>query len=205
MFCNKCGKEIDANAKFCIHCGSAINNVQPMQNQFQNTNYSNNTKVKKKIYQQWWFWLIIILLVVGIAGIGMSGERENVATDANVTSKDTNKETITYTKIDVDKLEDELENNAASAKEKYNGKYLEITGRLGTIDADLKYISLLSTTDEWDIMEIHCTIKDNNQKEIIKTLKKDDTIIVKGKITDVGEVLGYSLDIVEITKTKTLT
>ena len=37
-----------------------------------------------------------------------------------------------------------------------------------------------------------------NKKEIIKTLTRDQEITVKGKITDVGEVLGYYLDITEI-------
>ena len=205
MFCNKCGKEIDANTKFCKYCGAIINNTQQTQAQFQNFNYSTNVKSKKKIYQQWWFWLIIILLSISIVGIGMNGESENVATNANEinsANKNTDKEQITYTKIDIDELEDELENNAAAAKEKYNGKYLEITGRLGTIDSDLKYINLLSVTDEWDLVGVLCAVKDNKQKEVIKTLKKDDTVIVKGKITDVGEVLGYYLDIVEITKKK---
>lgn len=29
MFCNKCGKEISAQAKFCNHCGNPINAAQP--------------------------------------------------------------------------------------------------------------------------------------------------------------------------------
>ncbi len=75
-----------------------------------------------------------------------------------------------------------------------------ITGILGTIDSDLKYISILSTTDSFDIVGVHCTIKNDEQKEIVKTLSKDDTITVKGKITNVGEVMGYTLDITEISK-----
>ena len=59
-------------------------------------------------------------------------------------------------------------------------------------------ISLVSSTDEWDLIGIHCTIKNKEQKEIVKTLTKDQEITVKGKITDVGEVLGYYLDITEI-------
>ena len=75
---------------------------------------------------------------------------------------------------------------------------IEITGRLGKIDSDLKYINLLSPTDEWDFSGIYCKIKNPETKEIVKTLSKDQTIIVRGKITDVGEYLGYYLDIDEI-------
>lgn len=105
---------------------------------------------------------------------------------------------IEYTTVNIDDMEDALENNAAAAKDTYNGKYLEISGRLGTIDSDLKYISLLSPTDDWDLIGIHCTLKNQNVKDVVKTLSKDQNIIVKGKITDVGEVLGYYLDAYEI-------
>lgn len=105
---------------------------------------------------------------------------------------------IEYTSVSIDEMEDALENNAASAKDTYNGKYLEISGRLGTIDSDLKYISLLSPSDSWDIIGIHCTLKNTDVKNTVKTLSKDQNIIVRGKITDVGEVLGYYLDTYEI-------
>ena len=56
----------------------------------------------------------------------------------------------------------------------------------------------MSSTDEWDFNGIHCNIKNKEQKEIVKTLTKDQEITIRGKITDVGEVLGYYLDINEI-------
>jgi len=75
MFCNKCGKPVDANAKFCNYCGN-VNNSE------QTTNYSNtNVKVKKKVYQQWWFWLIIILF--GLIIIGVAGESDNIIETSN--------------------------------------------------------------------------------------------------------------------------
>lgn len=57
---------------------------------------------------------------------------------------------------------------------------------------------MIFSTDEGDFTGVHCTIKNQAQKDIIKTLSKDQKIIVKGKFTDVGEVLGYYLDITEI-------
>ena len=62
----------------------------------------------------------------------------------------------------------------------------------------LKYISLLSATDTWDFLGVHCYIKTKEQKEIVKTLVSDQELTIRGKITDVGEVLGYYLDITEI-------
>lgn len=202
MFCNKCGKEIPNDSKVCKYCGATTGANQTIN---YNVNTATSVKTKKKIYQKWWFWLIIVFLVIVIIGMTSGSGDENAVSTGNsntISSASKNNETqsIKYTKIDIDKLEDALENNAAAAKDKYNGQYLEITGKLGVIDSDLKYISLVSLTNEWDLTGIHCTIKNNEQKEIIKTLNKGDKIVVKGKITNVGEVLGYYLDITEITQ-----
>jgi hypothetical protein len=56
----------------------------------------------------------------------------------------------------------------------------------------------MSATEKWDINGIYCKIKTDEQREIVKTLKKDQKITIRGKITDVGEFLGYYLDINEI-------
>lgn len=161
---------------------------------------NHEEKEKKPVYKKWWFWVIIVVLVIGIAGAGSSSNNTQQTSSNTISQQSSQEETIEYTAVTVDELEDALSNNAAAAKDTYNNKYLEITGRLGTIDSDLQYISLLSTTNEFDLTGIHCSIKNEEQKNIVKTLSKDDTITVRGKITDVGEVLGYYLDITEIVK-----
>ena len=157
-------------------------------------------KEKKPIYKKWWFWVIIIIVICAIGASANENTQPTSTSSTSTTSLVAEDKPIEYTKVDVDDLDKALEKNAAAAKDTYNGKYLEITGRLGTIDSDLKYLSLLSTTNEFDIVGIQCYIKNNKQKEIVKSLTKDDTIIIKGKITNVGEVLGYSLDIIDIIK-----
>ena len=83
----------------------------------------------------------------------------------------------------------QLDSNAMGASDKYKGKYLEITGKLSNIDAAGKYI---------DLIGVQCYIKNDDQKSKIASMSKGDTVTLKGKCTDVGEVLGYSLDIEEI-------
>lgn len=163
---------------------------------------AENEKTKNPIYKKWWFWLIVVIIVIGI---GSSTNENTQPTSSNSTSNisatdEAKPVEIEYIKISTDELDSELKQNAAAAKDKYNGKYVEVTGRLGVIDSDLQYISLYSVNDKFDLVGIHCNIKNNEQKEIVKSLSKDDTIVVKGKITGVGEVLGYSLDITEIVK-----
>ncbi len=168
--CKKCKELINKKAKKCPHCGAK----QGMP-----------------------VWIIVIIVIVLIGVIAGSGDSSEKASDSNGGTSQ-QQEKIEYIKVTKDELDEALEGNAAAAKDTYNNKYLEISGKLATIDSDLKYISLMSSTDEWDLIGIHCTIKNNEQKELIKTLKKDQEITIKGKVTDVGEVLGYYVDIVEI-------
>ncbi len=180
--CKECGEEISSSAKKCPKCGKD----------------QRNFFMKHPV-----LYTILILIIIAVAG---SSGSDTTNTDVASTTGDTvtttteTPETIEYTAIDVDALNDALENNAAAAKDTYNKKYLEITGKLTNIDSDLSYISIGSTTDEWDFMTIQCFIKDQATKDIVKTLSKDDTIVVKGQITEVGEVLGYTLNITEIVK-----
>lgn len=91
----------------------------------------------------------------------------------------------------------DLDSNAMGASDKYKGKYLEITGKLSNIDAAGKYIDLMADGD-FEIIGVQCYIKNDDQKAKVSSLTKGDTVTLKGKCTDVGEVLGYSLDIEEI-------
>ena len=95
---------------------------------------------------------------------------------------------------------DDLYSNAMKATDKYEKQYVELTGRLNVIDSSGKYISITPVDDEFAIMGVQCYIKNDDQKTAIMDMSIGDTVIVKGKITDVGEVMGYSLDIDEISK-----
>ena len=169
--CKKCKEQIDKKEKKCPKCGSR---------------------------QGIPIWLIVVITIIVIGVIASAGGNSEESSNHSNNNSSQTQETIEYIKVSKDDLDEALKNNAASAKDTYNKKYVEVTGKLGTIDSDLKYISLMSSTDEWDFDGIHCTIKNNEQKEIVKTLAKDQEITIKGKITDVGEVLGYYLDITEI-------
>ena len=176
--CKKCREQINKKAKKCPHCGAK----QGMP-----------------------IWLIIVIILVFIGIISNLGNSSNSSTaddNNSATTKDNNSSNTTqeieYIKVTKDDLDEALENNAAAAKETYNNKYIEVTGKFGNIDSDLKYISLYSSTKEYDFNGIHCTLKNNDQRNIAKSLTKDQEITVKGKVTDVGEVLGYYLNITEI-------
>ncbi|MBE6041343.1 MAG: zinc-ribbon domain-containing protein [Clostridiales bacterium] len=179
--CKHCGAEIAAGAKTCPKCGG---------------------KNKKPIYKRVWFWILVAVLVLGIGGAaGGSGGSDDSSTASSTeqseaaTEEKQEEPKIEYQDVSVETLFEELDNNAMNASDNYKGQYLSITGVLGTIDSNGSYFALESDNDNYMFQSVTCYIKNDEQLEKVKTLSKGDTITVKGKVTDVGEVLGYYLDI----------
>lgn len=133
--------------------------------------------------------IVIAIIVIGVLGAvmgkkGTEGESSNdksspktetVSNEQAVETEAPTEAQIEYTAYTTDEMIDDLEANAMNATDKYKGKYIQVTGKLSNIDAQGSYISL--------------------SKEAIKTMNKGDTITLKGKCTDVGEILGYTLNI----------
>lgn len=158
-------------------------------------------------------WIIIVVAVIivlsAIAGVGGSDESDsgndkstatNISenTDSEKTEKEQTKEkeeTIEYTPYSVSEMMSDLDANAMNASDKYKGKYIEITGKLNVIDSSGKYISLVPSDEEYAIIGVHCTLKSDEQKEAVKSMSIGDEVTLRGKCTDVGEVMGYSLNI----------
>ena len=90
----------------------------------------------------------------------------------------------------------DLENNSLAAKDKYEGRYVSITGELSKIDSSYVVVSQI---DELAIFNrVFCRIKSNKQKDKIKKMNKGDIVTVKGKITEIGKIKGCYLNMVEI-------
>ena len=89
------------------------------------------------------------------------------------------------------------------AQSTYKDQYVELEGYLGTIDSDGKYIGLSAGEDNYNYLfqEIQCYIKTEEQRNAIMEKNKGDRLIIRGKIINVGEVLGYSLNIESIGQT----
>jgi len=175
-------------------------------------------KQKKPFYKKWWFWVVVIL-VMGAIGSAIDEEdgtetakqteETQEATKETKETKETEKPTepeteeetepeITYTKYQVSEMMEDLKSNALKADDKYNKEYVEITGELSVIDSGGKYISLTPSGETFAIIGVQCYIKNDTQKSQVMEMTVGDTITLKGKIKNVGEVLGYSLDIDEI-------
>jgi RNA polymerase subunit RPABC4/transcription elongation factor Spt4 len=170
--CKHCGKEIAKKAKVCPHCGG---------------------KNKPAIYKRKWFIALIVLVVLAVVVSVTSGGSDDTVDKSN----------ITYTQYSANQMMKDLNDNALNAEKTYNDQYVEITGKLSNIDSSGDYIDIKNTDGEiYMIADITCYITDESQLDEVSKFKTGDTIKVKGKITDVGEVLGYYLDIDEISAAK---
>ena len=162
---------------------------------------------KKPFYKRIWFiLLIVIVLVVIVAEIGKNNTDPSKTNNSNLESsnseqqsQETTKEnTITYTKVDAAKMIEELDDNALKAEKTYKDQYVEVTGSVYNIDSSGKYISIRGTDGKVTFTGITCYLKTEDHKNTVMELSKGQTVVVKGKVTGVGEVLGYSVDIDEI-------
>ena len=148
-------------------------------------------------------WVVLAVVAIGVIGaVGGNSDSNTTSSSSTSAKTESTKEVdtpapIEYTAVSVNDMMSDLDNNAMGASDKYKGKYLEITGKLSNIDAAGKYIDLMADGD-FEIIGVQCYIKNDDQKSKIASMSKGDTVTLKGKCTDVGEVLGYSLDIEEI-------
>lgn len=102
---------------------------------------------------------------------------------------------IEYQQCTVTDMISELKSNALNASDEYKDQYVEISGEVGIIDSDGKYITVLG--DSSVLFGIQCFVEDDSQTEAIKTLSVGDKVSVKGKVTDVEQFSGYMMDMTE--------
>ena len=116
------------------------------------------------------------------------------SSNSNTSNKITNAPKPSPIIVKTDTLVDALKENALNASNTYRDKYVELTGRLSNIDSSGKYISLSPINDNYSLDTVMCYVTEE-QKDIVAGLKKDSLVTVVGTITDVGEVMGYSMKV----------
>lgn len=93
---------------------------------------------------------------------------------------------------------EEINENPMRTKEKYKDNFVFINGRVNNIDASGEYFSITSLTDDYSFTTILCNIKNDSVKEAIMNIGIGDTITVAGVVKDVGEILGYTIDVYSV-------
>lgn len=186
--CKDCGKEISSSVNKCPSCGKD----------------QRNFFAKHKIITA-----ILVLFVLGVIG-SLSKGGSDIATTSTKPSTPTATSTAPATTtpapapapkappmvVTADKLMEDLKSNALNASNTYKRKYVEVTGKLSNIDSGGKYFDIAPDTD-FAIIGVQCYIT-QEQKATVAKFTKDQKVTVIGTITDVGEIMGYSLKVESI-------
>lgn len=154
--------------------------------------------------------VVVVLLIIGAAA-GSGGDKDSSSSSSTKTESTSKADTSTsaeevaepepeieYIAVSKQELSDALKANALKAADTYKDKYLEVSGYLDVIDSSGKYISINAGDDDYTFVSVRCDIKNDEQKAIIMDMNRGDALTIKGKCTDVGEVIGYDIDIDEI-------
>jgi ribosomal protein S1 len=154
-------------------------------------------KAFKKASRPWFkkkrFWAIAIIAIFAIGNAVSGGGSSSTSSNQESASTETEVAAVAVT---AEQLLSELEANALAAKNTWNDKKVVITGTLDNIDASGKYFSLRGDA-EITFINVQIYI-DDSFTSVVSSFKKGQSVTVTGEITDVGELLGYSVKAISI-------
>jgi len=136
------------------------------------------------------FWAIGVVLLVIVMQTSGGGAK----TDSNDTASDTATEAAAAPaeKVTAEKLLSDLDGNPLAAKNSWKDKRVTITGTLDNIDASGNYFTLRGN-EEFTLINVMVYI-DDSFVDAVSAFTKGQSVTVTGTISDVGEIMGYSVD-----------
>lgn len=160
------------------------------------------------VHKKWWFWVLMALAtIVTIGIIGSSGEDSYTTGVNSGTSQATQsqesaqkpKDEVNYEKTELRQMLDDLDANALKAEKTYQNKYVEVVGKITNFDSDGSYISIEPVdADAWNFDTVMCKIKTDEQRNYLMKKEVGDIVTIKGQITSIGEILGYTIKIAQV-------
>jgi ribosomal protein S1 len=142
------------------------------------------------------FWAIGVILIAVIAqSAGGGGGSESSSSSENTESSEM-EAPVEAVAVSAEQLLSDLEANALSAKNAWDKKVVTITGKLNNIDASGDYFSLRGD-NEYSFINVQVYI-DDSFIETVSAFTNGQTVTVTGEISDVGELLGYSVQAISI-------
>lgn len=147
--------------------------------------------------------LLTLILITFIAvGCGESGTKNTGSSPKSITESSSNTpQPTTYIDADINAMLTEAESNGAAANKHYKGKKLKILGgHIQNIDSGLSYISIDGNAASFSLIHVNCKIDANNQElqDSVIQLKKGENVVVYGTITEVGDIMGYTMELDKI-------
>jgi hypothetical protein len=154
-------------------------------------------KASRPFYKKKRFIILAFFLVVAVFSSMSGGGDSSTSSDegsSTVQSEEVAPKEVAL-KVTAAKLLQDLKDNALSASTKYDDKLVTVTGKLYNIDASGDYFSLAGT--EFSFINIQIYI-DDSFLETVSGFKNGQAVTVTGKVTGVGEIMGYSIDAISI-------
>ena len=184
--CKHCQTEIPKKAKVCPNC-------------------------KKKQSKKGWIIIAVVVVVIIAAASAGGNSDSSSSTSKSETKPDTtevkNETSVTdneesaveeevkeYVTCTAQDLVDALSQNALKASKTYKEQYIEVTGYFSTVDSSGDYFTIDAGSDDWSMTNIQCFIGDDLVDKVAE-LTKEQPITVKGYCSDVGEFMGYTIQV----------
>ena len=133
------------------------------------------------------FWALGVIAIFAV-GSAMGGGGGDTSSNEGTTQNETEVAPVAVT---AEQLLSELDANALAAKNTWKDKRVTITGTLDNIDASGDYFSLRGNK-EFSFINVQVYIDDSFIDEV-SAFNNGQTVKVTGVISDVGELLGYSV------------
>ena len=175
--CKSCGKEIGKGVNKCVSCGA------------DQRSFFGKHKILTGI--------LAIVIIGGVISAMGGGDKSKATTAPASSSAATQQPKAAPMVVTADKLVEVLKGNALNASDTYKGKYVEVTGQLSTIDSGGKYFSIAPMDGSFSLTNIMCNITPE-QKATVSKFTSKQKVTVTGTITDVGEIMGYTMKVESI-------
>lgn len=174
--CKECGKQISTQATSCPNCGAVL-------------------KKKTGVFT----WIVAIFFILVMIGMCQDSNRTYVenpnkshlknlvdnyfAGDSTTGVNPSMQDKINYEVVSLATLLEQYKDNEVRADEFYKNKFIQITGKVGTIKKDIInniYVTL-GTGRDFEMPMAQCFFDDKLAYQVSQ-LSKDDTITVQGRV-----------------------
>lgn len=159
-------------------------------------------KAYAKATRPWWkkkrFWLLgLLAAIVAVAALSSqtdtpSDPGTDTATTQSAPTNPADEPPVAPLTVTADKLIADMEANPLKASDTYKNKRVTVTGYVSNVDASGAYFSITGKAD-FTVTTIRVDIGDEH-RDTVAGLSNGDEVTVTGTVTDVGEVMGYSID-----------
>ena len=159
-------------------------------------NYKNISRTKRIIGLV----CIASFVILGVINSDSSSSNSSsYSSSATSNSKQVQESPKNYAEANIDVLLNDVKSNAAKANKNYKGKYVKIVGGVvKNIESNARYINIEGSDPYSILINVQCYPKNDSVKNAMLELSVGQFVTVYGKITDVGEIMGYSLDLEKI-------